>query len=121
MHKTFKVNLHALVRNRSGETLILKRGDKWTLPGGRLENDQSPAEGLKREIREETGLEDILVKDVLDVGLSESGETFLVTFECESNKVSEIQLSPEHSEYAWITKENANRYDFEFKAVKEKI
>jgi 8-oxo-dGTP pyrophosphatase MutT (NUDIX family) len=120
-HKTFKVNLHALIRNNLGQTLILKRGDYWVLPGGRLEDDQSPEAGLRRELREETGLEDIVVKNVLDVGLSDSKETLLVIFECESKESSNIQLSSEHSEFAWVTKADANTYNFEFEAIKEKI
>jgi len=45
-----------------GDAVLLVRraaepgvGD-WTIPGGHLERDESPAEGAARELREETGL-----------------------------------------------------------------
>ncbi len=49
-----------LIGDGGGQLLILrptyKRG--WTIPGGQIESDgESPWEGCRREIREETGLE----------------------------------------------------------------
>ena len=45
-----------------GKALIVKRGHEprkgeWSLPGGRVELGESLVEAVKREIREETGLE----------------------------------------------------------------
>ena len=45
-----------------GRILLIRRGraparDLWTLPGGRLERRETPGAGLRREMREETGLE----------------------------------------------------------------
>jgi ADP-ribose pyrophosphatase YjhB (NUDIX family) len=37
--------------------LFVREGDTWLLPGGRLEPNESPAAGAKREVREETGIE----------------------------------------------------------------
>jgi len=42
--------------------LLIKRGaepfkDEWALPGGRIEDDETAEECLKREMLEETGLE----------------------------------------------------------------
>jgi ADP-ribose pyrophosphatase YjhB (NUDIX family) len=47
---------------RDGSVLLVRRGvephrGKWDLPGGFLEEDESPLDGLRRELREETGLE----------------------------------------------------------------
>ncbi len=49
----------ALIRNDSGQLLILKPTYKsgWTVPGGQLEEDgETPWEGCRREVAEETGL-----------------------------------------------------------------
>ncbi len=49
----------ALIHDVEGRLLILKPTYKsgWTIPGGQLEEDgESPWEGCRREVREETGL-----------------------------------------------------------------
>jgi 8-oxo-dGTP diphosphatase len=40
-----------------GRGLFVREGDRWLLPGGRLEADETPEVGAKREVREETGLD----------------------------------------------------------------
>lgn len=52
----------AVVRDAANRLLLVRRGrppalGTWTLPGGRLEPGESPAEAAAREVREETGLE----------------------------------------------------------------
>jgi ADP-ribose pyrophosphatase YjhB (NUDIX family) len=47
---------------RDGRALLTRRGIEpysglWDLPGGFLEEDEEPLVGLRRELREETGLE----------------------------------------------------------------
>ena len=52
----------AVVRDPAGRVLLVLRGHPpaqglWSLPGGRVEPGESPAEAAVREVREETGLE----------------------------------------------------------------
>jgi ADP-ribose pyrophosphatase YjhB (NUDIX family)/GNAT superfamily N-acetyltransferase len=52
----------AMVVDDAGRVLLVQRGHepergRWTFPGGRLEEGESPAEAAVREVREETGLE----------------------------------------------------------------
>ena len=54
-----------------GAVLLVKRAypprqGEWSLPGGQLELGESLAEGVRREVREETGL-DVEVGAVVDV------------------------------------------------------
>jgi 8-oxo-dGTP diphosphatase len=64
--KTYVGGVSGLVV-QDGKVLLIRRGkepykDHWSLPGGGVEAGESLREAVKREIREETGLE-------VDVGL----------------------------------------------------
>lgn len=113
-HKLFMVNQAAVIKNSKGQVLILKRFGKWVLPGGRLEGDMSSYDGLAREIKEETGIENCKIKDAIDIRLSESKNTYMVTFLCNTNKKI-MKLSNEHTDYAWVGKSELNKYKFEYK------
>lgn len=61
------------VVEQEGRVLLVRRGSEplkghWTLPGGMLEVGEALAEGVVREVREETGLEvePVELIDVLD-------------------------------------------------------
>jgi ADP-ribose pyrophosphatase YjhB (NUDIX family) len=52
----------AIVRDERGRLLMIKRGTspgkgQWSIPGGRIEVGESPAEAAAREVEEETGLQ----------------------------------------------------------------
>ncbi len=57
----FTVTAGALVLDAAGRVLLLKHtfrsGSGWGLPGGFLEKGEQPEEALRRELREEVGLE----------------------------------------------------------------
>src|SRR5260370_35968593 len=57
----FTVTAAGLVFNDQGEVLLLKHlfrpGSGWGLPGGFIEAGEQPREALRRELREEIGLE----------------------------------------------------------------
>lgn len=53
-----KVGVFAAVFDDKNRILLVKiryGSRNWTLPGGHLENNESPSEGVKREVLEETG------------------------------------------------------------------
>lgn len=43
-----------------GRALFVREGDAWLLPGGRLEDGESPEDGAIREVAEETGIEVVI-------------------------------------------------------------
>jgi 8-oxo-dGTP diphosphatase len=57
------VAVGAIVYDRVGRVLLVERGRPpneglWSLPGGKLEAGETLAQGVAREVREETGLAD---------------------------------------------------------------
>ena len=60
-HPRFAVTAGAIVTDGSGRVLLLKHrfrpGSGWGMPGGFLEEEEQPEEAVRRELREEIGLE----------------------------------------------------------------
>ena len=60
-HPRFAVTAAGIVSDSSGRVLLLKHrfrpGSGWGLPGGFIEHGEQPEDGLRRELREEIGLE----------------------------------------------------------------
>ena len=57
----FAVTAGAVVSDERGRVLllrhVLRRGSGWGVPGGFLKSSEQPEEAVRRELREETGLE----------------------------------------------------------------
>lgn len=101
-----------LVINNEGEVLCLKRRPNdahnpstWDFPGGRLEEGESPFDGLKRECIEEIG-QDIEIVHPVNIHhfTREDGQKItMVCFLCkQSDSEQEVKLSEEHTEYKWL-------------------
>jgi mutator protein MutT len=60
-HTRFTVTAGAVIFNDKGEVLLLKHrfraGSGWGLPGGFMVKGEQPIDALRRELREEIGLE----------------------------------------------------------------
>lgn len=54
-----------LIFNEKGEALFIFRRGKWDLPKGKLDEDESLEECAVREVEEETGLKNIVLKKFL--------------------------------------------------------
>jgi len=96
---------------KKGKLLILKRSDKdihhpskWELPGGRLEEGEDPILGLKREVKEEIGLEvePILPFNVQHFSRDDGQIITMIIYACKVIGGKET-LSEEHSAFEWIS------------------
>jgi 8-oxo-dGTP diphosphatase len=126
--KLFFVGQKAFI-DKNGEILVLFTKDlKLDFPGGKIQQDEDNFdEALKREVREETGLE-IEVKNIFtrwslefSQGKNIGKQVYLVGFRCKY-KSGEVKISEEHKEYRWVNKDNYRELKSEsdyFKALEE--
>ncbi|MDP3996513.1 MAG: NUDIX domain-containing protein [bacterium] len=63
MKSKFTIGIVGIIFDRHKHVLLCHRCDYdlWSLPGGGLERGESPWEGVKREIKEETGFDTDIV------------------------------------------------------------
>ena len=54
-----------LIRDRLGRILIMRRRNKWDLPKGKLNRNESPRQAALREAEEECGLKNLRIRDQL--------------------------------------------------------
>ncbi|GAC1356998.1 MAG: 8-oxo-dGTP diphosphatase MutT [Herpetosiphon sp.] len=110
-HKpTHRLGAFAVVRNRDGRALISRRTDNgyWNLPGGGVEPDETVAEGLLREIMEETGLTCTLGRLVGVYSKPQKREIVLV-FEAFAGDDTPLP-TPEADEHHWVDASELDAY-----------
>jgi 8-oxo-dGTP diphosphatase len=97
------VSVAAAVVDESGRVLVIRRADNGLLepPGGVLELDESVEDGLRREVREETGLR--VEPDALSgVYKNLSRGIVALVFRCRAVG-GQLRTSDESDEYLWLT------------------
>lgn len=109
--------LAGIIQNDQGYILIARRkpelnnAGKWEFPGGKLLVGESPDDCLKREIKEEMGI-DIAVKSPFHlVNFSyEEKAILLIGYFCEFLGGQWKLL--DHDQVLWVERENLVEYDF---------
>jgi 8-oxo-dGTP diphosphatase len=56
----------AVVTDDAGRVLLVREDDQWLAPGGKVESGETHQEAVRREVREETGVE-VAVGDIVAV------------------------------------------------------
>ncbi|MDP2812158.1 MAG: NUDIX hydrolase [bacterium] len=118
---------------RDNKCLILKVADRqepmWVLPGGRLDKGEFKESAFARELKEELGFENVKVLGVVDydiwyhdipkLGIKNWPVCAIVNLIEDSSQ--EIKLSSEHSEIAWVSEDDLEKYNFIWPKAKRMI
>ncbi|MDP2750241.1 MAG: NUDIX hydrolase [Nanoarchaeota archaeon] len=106
----FKAAKAAIVKD--GKMLFLKKArfelgralkSGIDIPGGRLKEGEDPKEALKREVKEETGLNIRVIRKIMDFDVIKNDKAHVRAdaFLCEVIGSDKITLSDEHSSAIW--------------------
>ena len=108
MHVSQKI----FIKNKEGKYLALRRSDTdpnrpltWDMPGGQLEEGEDLIESIKRETREEAGIE---ISNVVILGAEagtsiKNGEYWVQLGYTGEVDMPTVTLSYEHDQYEWLT------------------
>ncbi len=107
-----KIIVKSIIFNRRlRKILIIQRCNSdpigagtWEGAGGNIEYGETPEQAIQREIREETGIMEIVIDRIAYVSLVSEGEPYLIiAYLCES-QAEEVNLSGEHQAFVWADK-----------------
>ena len=126
--KIYHLGIKALICNQRGKILLLEvnqetfknpiPGGYWDIPGGRVLKGQTAEETLHREIAEETGITaldsvepwDTLISNIeIPLMGNEKAGLILSIYRCVIGDSVNIQLSEEHTDYAWVFPQEASQ------------
>ena len=90
------------VLNQKGEILFIFRNNKWDLPKGKAEYNESIADTAIREVKEETGVTKLVITKPLEITyhIFKKNNTFRlkVTYWFEMKSMADNQLTPQIKE-----------------------
>ena len=104
------------------KVLLLQRSAKekiypglWELPSGKRENLESSIEAVKREVREETGLniEIIGPLNIFEYLMEKDDlikDTTQINFLAKIKGKYKVKISKEHDNFAWVDKKELSKY-----------
>lgn len=121
----FQVGTKIILKNQSNQILLLLRANQssvrqtyWELPGGRVQEHETPEMAMLREVTEETGIIKInnlrllsmepstfripITKEFCDAQESDITVGLIFAFYAGSVDSDKIILSSEHTEFQWI-------------------
>ncbi|WP_069649936.1 (deoxy)nucleoside triphosphate pyrophosphohydrolase [Caloranaerobacter ferrireducens] len=84
---------------------------KWEFPGGKLENDEIPQDGLKREIKEELDIT-IEVDDIFEVVYHKDDEKKILLLCYLARYIKGTPKTLECNDFRWVKIKDLEKYDF---------
>ena len=112
------IGVSAIIFDGHERALLIQRGQPpaqgfWHVPGGKLEAGESLIEGVRREVKEETGL-DVTIGPIMAVveRRQEGFHYIIIDFLAFLNDQAQTAISPadDASAAAWVAESELNQY-----------
>jgi len=107
----------AVVQNPQGEILLALRpkeahqGGFWEFPGGKLEPDETPVQGLARELREELAIEPLASEPLTRIS-HDYGDKAVLLDVYRVDAYSGEPRGNEGQQIRWVAPEDLSHYEF---------
>jgi mutator protein MutT len=104
------------VPRKDGRYLFLQRAEHkkspgiWTFPGGSVEDGETPREAMRREMKEETGLEPEVVDETEPFERTVRGRKHIMHYFLVEVS-GEVELDREHQDHEWIDLDEIDSYE----------
>jgi 8-oxo-dGTP pyrophosphatase MutT (NUDIX family) len=112
----FSAGVAVVYRSPQGWRFLLLRAFRhWDFPKGMVERDESPLDAARREVIEETGLDDLAFdwgEEHIDTGPYARGKIARYYLARTPSTAVELRINPElgypeHNEFRWVDREAA--------------
>jgi len=114
-YKNLENSVATFIINSKNEILILQRGstapwmpNKWNLPGGIIDKNESKIHTAIRECKEETNL---IIDNLVEL-VSYTDPDFIITFYYTKQFIGDVIIDWESKDYKWVNKKDLLTYDF---------
>jgi len=116
--QSYYIGIKGIIRNEAAKILILKdvSTGKWEVPGGRMDSGQTIEGAFAREIGEEiegatlTEFGSLLYAAQGEFLVEDSHKLLLLFYEVKAELPTNLVLSSEHTDSAWIDAQTIENY-----------
>lgn len=105
------------VIQKNGKYLLLKRASHsksfpgmWDFPGGKHNPGETPFESVIRETKEETSFDIQPGEEIKTMSYKDDKYDLLFHYFIPKSISEDFKLSPDHSDFMWITKEDMKNF-----------